>query len=217
MRVLVVEDERDLAEAIARGLRRDGMAVDIANDGAVALEKAEVNAYDVILLDRNLPAVHGDDVCRELRRAGIGSRVLMLTASTAVGDRVEGLDLGADDYLGKPFAFAELQARVRALGRRTGAVTPPVLTRADIELDGARKTVMREGRPIELPARQFAVLEALMRADGAVVSAEQLLEQVWDEGIDPFSNVVRVTIMHLRKRLGEPAVIETVIGAGYRL
>ena len=217
MRVLVVEDERDLAEAIARGLRRDRMAVDVAHDGAVALEKAEVNAYDVILLDRNLPAVHGDDVCRELRRAGIESRVLMLTASTSVGDRVEGLDLDADDYLGKPFEFAELLARVRALGRRTGAATPPVLTRAGIELDGARKTVTREGRPIELPARQFAVLEALMRADGAVVSAEQLLEQVWDEGIDPFSNVVRVTVMHLRKRLGDPPVIETVIRAGYRL
>ncbi len=217
MRVLVVEDERDLAAAIARGLRRDGLAVDVAHDGAVALEKAEVNAYDVILLDRDLPAVHGDDVCRELRRAGIESRVLMLTASTTVGDRVEGLDLGADDYLGKPFEFAELQARVRALGRRSGAATPPVLARAGIELDSARKTVTREGRPIDLTTRQLAVLEALMRAGGAIVSAEQLLEQVWDEGIDPFSNVVRVTMMHLRRRLGDPPVIETVVGAGYRL
>ncbi|MCD0451965.1 response regulator transcription factor [Actinocorallia sp. API 0066] len=217
MRVLVVEDERVMADAIATGLRREAMAVDIAYDGAGALERAMVNEYDVVILDRDLPKVHGDEVCRTLVARRYGARILMLTAAGELEDKVAGLNLGADDYLAKPFAFKELIARVRALGRRVAAPLPPVLARAGIELDPNRFTVTREGRPVELTRKEFAVLEVLMAAEGVVVSSEQLLEKAWDEHIDPFTNVVRVTMMTLRKKLGDPPVIETVPGVGYRL
>ncbi|WP_019631271.1 response regulator transcription factor [Actinomadura atramentaria] len=217
MRVLVVEDERVLADAIATGLRRDALAVDVAYDGAAALERATVNAYDVIVLDRDLPKVHGDEVCRRLVGERSPARIIMLTAAGELDDRVEGLTIGADDYLAKPFAFKELIARVRALGRRAAAPRPPVLERAGVRLDPARREVARDGRPVELTRKEFAVLEVLLGADGAVVSSEHLLEKAWDEHIDPFTNVVRVTMMTLRKKLGEPAVIETVPGVGYRL
>ena len=217
MRVLVVEDERDLAAAVGRGLRRDGIAVDEANDGDSAVEKALVNDYDVIILDRNLPRLHGDDVCRELRAAGVQARVIMLTAASQIEDRVAGLNLGADDYLAKPFAFEELRARVHALARRTSVARPPVLEGAGVRLDPATREVTRDGRRVDVSPKEFAVLEELLRAGGAVVSAEQLLERAWDEHTDPFSNVVRVTVMTLRRRLGDPPVIETVVGAGYRI
>ncbi len=217
MRVLIVEDERDLAAAIARGLRREGYAVDVSHDGGDALERAAVNSYDVVLLDRDLPVVHGDEVCRELTASGSGARVLMLTAAASLEERVDGLDLGADDYLAKPFEFDELKARIRALGRRSAPARPPVLDRAGIALDPARHTVERDARPVDLSPKEFAVLEVLLAAEGAVVSAEELLERAWDDSIDPFTNVVRVTVMTLRKRLGEPAVIETVVGSGYRI
>ncbi|ACY97269.1 MULTISPECIES: response regulator transcription factor [Thermomonospora] len=217
MRVLVVEDERVLADAIATGLRRQAHAVDVAYDGAGALERTSVNEYDVVVLDRDLPKVHGDDVCRDLAGRRYPARILMLTAAGDLEDRVAGLNLGADDYLAKPFAFAELVARVQALGRRAAPPLPPVLERAGITLDPARREVHRDGRPIELTRKEFAVLEVLMRAEGAVVSSERLLEKAWDEHIDPFTNVVRVTMMTLRKKLGEPQVIETVPGVGYRL
>ena len=217
MRVLVVEDERVLADAIATGLRREAMAVDVAYDGAEALEKLAYIDYDVIVLDRDLPKVHGDEVAKKLANERCPSRILMLTAAGDVDDRVEGLQLGADDYLPKPFAFAELVARVRALARRSAPPLPPVLERAGIRLDPAKRTVTRDGRPISLTRKEFAVLEELMRADGAVVSQEDLLDKAWDEHIDPFTNVVRVTMMTLRKKLGEPQVIETVPGVGYRL
>ncbi|MFF5260985.1 response regulator transcription factor [Actinomadura viridis] len=217
MRVLVVEDERVLADAIATGLRRQALAVDVAYDGAGALERAGVNDYDVIVLDRDLPRVHGDDVCKQLVTQRYPARIIMLTAAGELDDKVEGLSIGADDYLAKPFAFAELIARVRALGRRAAAPLPPVLERAGITLDPARREVARDGRAIELTRKEFAVLEVLLSADGAVVSSEQLLEKAWDEHIDPFTNVVRVTMMTLRKKLGEPPVIETVPGVGYRL
>jgi DNA-binding response OmpR family regulator len=217
VRVLVVEDERVLADTIATGLRREAMAVDVAYDGASALERTSVNDYDVVVLDRDLPRVHGDEVCRSLVADGATARVLMLTAAGELDDKVEGLSIGADDYLAKPFAFAELIARIRALGRRSAPALPPVLERAGVRLDPARRSVTREGRPVDLTPKEFAVLEVLMRAQGTVVSAEQLLEKAWDENIDPFTNVVRVTMMTLRKKLGEPQVIETVPGAGYRL
>ena len=217
MRVLVVEDEELLADAVARGLRREGMAVDVAGDGQAALGKLDVNAYDVVVLDRDLPVVHGDDVCRAIVVRAQPPRVLMLTAAGATDELVDGLAIGADDYMGKPFAFPELVARVRALARRTGAARPPMLRRGDLVLDPAARTVTRGGHPVILARKEFAVLEALMEADGAVVSAEQILDRVWDENTDPFTNVVRVTVMNLRKKLGEPAVIETVIGSGYRL
>ncbi|WP_106402025.1 response regulator transcription factor [Actinocorallia populi] len=217
MRVLVVEDERVMADAIATGLRREAMAVDIAYDGAGALERASVNDYDVVVLDRDLPKVHGDEVCRVLVAERYGARILMLTAAGELDDRVAGLNLGADDYLAKPFAFKELIARVRALGRRAATPLPPVLSRAGIELDPNRFTVTRDGRPVELTRKEFAVLQVLMAAEGVVVSSEQLLEKAWDEHIDPFTNVVRVTMMTLRKKLGDPPVIETVPGVGYRL
>ncbi|KAB8167905.1 MULTISPECIES: response regulator transcription factor [Streptomyces] len=217
MRVLVVEDERLLADAVATGLRRQAMAVDVVYDGEAALERVDINEYDVVVLDRDLPLVHGDDVCRHIVAAGLPTRVLMLTASGDVSDRVEGLEIGADDYLPKPFAFTELIARVRALGRRATAPLPPVLERAGITLDPNRREVFRAGRPIQLAPKEFAVLEVLMRGDGAVVSAEQLLEKAWDENTDPFTNVVRVTVMTLRRKLGEPPVITTVPGAGYRI
>jgi DNA-binding response OmpR family regulator len=217
VRVLVVEDERVLADAIATGLRREALAVDVAYDGAGALERTGVNDYDVIVLDRDLPKVHGDEVCRQLVAERHAARILMLTAAGELGDRVEGLSIGADDYLAKPFAFAELVARVRALGRRAATPLPPVLERAGLTLDPARREVHRDGRPVELTRKEFAVLEVLLRAEGAVVSSEQLLEKAWDEHIDPFTNVVRVTMMTLRKKLGDPPVIETVAGVGYRL
>lgn len=217
MRVLVAEDERRLADAIARGLRREGMAVDLAPDGSDALVKARVIRYDVIVLDRDLPSVHGDDVCRAVRDERPETGILMLTAAGTLEDVVQGLSLGADDYLPKPFRFAELLARIHALARRAAPSRPPVLSHRDLELDPARRTVMRGGGPIELARKEFAVLETLMSAGGATVSAEELLERVWDEHIDPFTNVVRMTIMTLRRKLGDPPVIETVIGVGYRL
>ena len=217
MRVLVVEDERDLAAAIARGLRHDGFAVDLAYDGASALDKALVHGYEVVVLDRDLPVVHGDEVCRELIAWGVAAGVIMLTAAGRIEDRIEGLDLGADDYLAKPFDFGELKARIRALHRRRQPARAPVLERHDIVLDPARRTAERAGRPLDLTRKEFAVLEVLLRADGSVVSAEELLERVWDEEINPFTNVVRVTIMKLRKGLGSPPAIETVRGEGYRI
>ncbi|MCW2899609.1 MAG: two component transcriptional regulator, winged helix family [Streptosporangiaceae bacterium] len=217
MRVLVVEDERVLADAIATGLRREALAVDVAYDGGGALERTSVNDYDVIVLDRDLPRVHGDEVCRRLVAERYPARILMLTAAGELTDKVEGLSIGADDYLPKPFAFAELTARVRALGRRAAPPLPPVLERSGVTLDPARREVTRQERPVELTRKEFAVLEVLLSAEGAVVSSEQLLEKAWDEHIDPFTNVVRVTMMTLRKKLGEPQVIETVSGVGYRL
>ncbi len=206
-----------MAEAVARGLRREGMAVDVAFNGDEGHEKASVTRYDVVVLDRDLPGMSGDDLCREIVTSGELTRVLMLTASGSVSDRVEGLSLGADDYLAKPFAFPELVARVRALGRRATPATPPVLVAADVELDPAKRTVHRSGRPVELTRKEFGVLEVLLSAKGAVVSSEELLERVWDENADPFTTTVRVTVMTLRKKLGEPGIIETVVGAGYRV
>ncbi|RKN37886.1 response regulator transcription factor [Streptomyces hoynatensis] len=217
MRVLVVEDEQLLADAVATGLRREAMAVDVVYDGAAATERVDLNDYDVVVLDRDLPLVHGDDVCRYIVRLGKETRVLMLTASGDVSDRVEGLEIGADDYLPKPFAFRELIARVRALGRRATAPLPPVLERSGIRLDPNRREVFRGERQVHLAPKEFAVLEVLMRSAGVVVSAEQLLEKAWDENTDPFTNVVRVTVMTLRRKLGEPPVITTVPGAGYRI
>ena len=217
MRILVAEDHPRIASAVARGLRREGMAVDVAEDGAAALYKARINPYDVVVLDRDLPELHGDDVCRTLRREEPGSRLLMLTAASGVDDLVAGLSLGADDYMPKPFAFAELVARVRALARRTGAARPPTLRGSDVELDPARHTVTRAGRPIELTPKEFAVLEALLSADGAVVSNDELVERVWDENADPFTNSVRMTVLRLRRKLGDPPLVETVKGAGYRV
>jgi DNA-binding response OmpR family regulator len=217
MRVLVAEDERPLADAVAVGLRGQLMAVDVAYDGDAALQRLEVNDYDVVVLDRDLPVVHGDQVCRTLVECGTAARILMLTAAGELADRVEGLGLGADDYLPKPFAFAELVARVRALGRRARFPAPPVLERAGVRLDPARRRVSRDGWPLSLRAKEFLVLEELLRADGAVVSAERLLERAWDENIDPFTHVVRVTVMTLRRKLGEPPLIETLPGAGYRI
>ncbi len=217
MRLLIVEDERDLADALSRGLRRDGWAVDVAFDGGTALEKAEVSDYDVVLLDRNLPVLHGDEVCRRLHESGSHARILMLTAAGAVEDRVEGLDLGADDYLPKPFDFDELRARLRALVRRGAETRAPVLERAGIRLDPALRTVTRDGTEVGLTPKEFAVLEILLRADGRVVSTEELLERAWDEHTDPFTNAVRVVVMTLRRRLGNPPVVETVVGSGYRI
>jgi DNA-binding response OmpR family regulator len=217
VRVLVVEDEVVLAKAVARGLRRQGLAVDLAFDGADALDKAAVNHYDVMVLDRDLPRVHGDQVCRQLASQGASTRILMLTAAGTIEDRVEGLDLGADDYLGKPFAFSELVARVRALGRRSGEPTPPILVRHDLVLDRARHQASRGGHFLRLTRKELGVLEVLLAADGAVISSEELLERVWDEHADPFTNTVRVTVGNLRRKLGPPPLIETVIGAGYRL
>jgi DNA-binding response OmpR family regulator len=217
VRVLVVEDARTLAEAIVDGLRGAAIAADVALDGAVAQERLAVNDYDVVILDRDLPVLHGDDVCRWLVSTGAAVRILMLTAAGDLDDRVCGLDLGADDYLAKPFAFAELLARVRALGRRARPPDPPVLERAGIRLDPARHEATRDGRPLPLRHKEFAVLAELMRAGGALVSAEQLLEKAWDENIDPFTHVVRVTIMTLRRKLGDPPPIETIPGVGYRI
>lgn len=217
MRVLLVEDEERLAETIARGLRREGMAVDVVYDGQSALTKTAVNNYDVVVLDRNLPVVHGDEVCRQLVAKQTTSRILMLTAAGSIQDRVTGLDLGADDYLPKPFALRELVARIRALGRRAAPLVPPVLVAGDLTLDPARHVAQRAGRDLGLTKKEFGVLQALLAAEGRVVSAEELLEKVWDENADPFTNVVRVTIMTLRRKIGDPPLVETVPGIGYKI
>ena len=217
MRVLVVEDERQLADAIAEGLRRKAMAVDVVYDGADALERLAANDYDVVVLDRDLPSLSGDEVCASMLSEGLDARILMLTAAAAVRQRVDGLALGADDYLVKPFAFAELAARIQALGRRARPAAPPVLERAGVSIDTHRHTVTRDGKAVALSRKEYAVLEELLRADGGVVSAEQLLEKAWDERTDSFSGVVRFTIMMVRKKLGDPPLIETVPGAGYRI
>ncbi|MDJ1134335.1 response regulator transcription factor [Streptomyces iconiensis] len=217
MRVLIVEDHRELAETVATGLRRDGMAVDLAFDGERAVEEATVHDYDVIVLDRDLPRLHGDEVCRALARNGARARVLMLTAASTIEDRVDGLGLGADDYLAKPFAFAELIARVRALARRSTPAVPPVLNRGDLTLVPAERQARRAGRRLDLSPKELAVLELLMAARGGVVSAEELLERAWDQSADPFTNTVKVTVSRLRRKLGDPPVIETVPHAGYRI
>jgi DNA-binding response OmpR family regulator len=217
VRILVVEDERQIADAVAEWLRREAFAVDVAYDGDAALERLGVNEYDVVVLDRDLPVVHGDEICQAMVESGNRARVLMLTAASAVRDRVAGLTLGADDYLAKPFAFVELSARVHALLRRARPATPPVLERAGVRLDPARREVRRDGQLVPLGNKEFAVLAELLRAGGAVVSAEELLERAWDEHIDPFTNVVRVTVMKLRRKLGDPPVVHTVPGVGYRI
>jgi DNA-binding response OmpR family regulator len=217
VRVLVVEDHQELAETVAAGLRREGMAVDVAFDGAAALERTLVNRYDVVVLDRDLPVLHGDQVCTSLVAAGYPGRVLMLTAATRIDDRVDGLGLGADDYLPKPFAFAELVARVRALVRRSQPALPPVLIRGDLRLDPGQRVATRAGRRLLLSPREFTVLELLLAAQGRVVSAEELLARGWDEAADPFTNTVKVTVSRLRRKLGDPPLIQTVPQAGYRI
>jgi DNA-binding response OmpR family regulator len=216
LRVLVVEDQKELATTIAVGLRREGMAVDVVFDGEAALGHVASSGYDVILLDRDLPRLHGDDVCRALIAQGVRSRVLMLTAADTTEHRVDGLGLGADDYLSKPFAFAELVARIRALARRSQPALPPVLEQGDVRLDTGQRVASRAGRRLELSPKELAVLELLLAAGGNSVSAEQLLERAWDEYLDSYSNVVKVTISRLRRKLGDPPAIETVPG-GYRI
>ncbi|MGI5237816.1 response regulator transcription factor [Dactylosporangium sp. CA-139066] len=217
MRVLVVEDHRTLNALIASGLRREAMAVDAALDGHAALAQVAATRYDVVVLDRDLPGVHGDEVCRRIVAGGAGPRVLMLTAAGTVRDRVEGLGLGADDYLPKPFDFAELVARVRALGRRSTPALPPVLDNGDLTVDPNRRVAMRAGRRLELSPKEFAVLEYLLAAAGRVVPAEELLERVWDDATDPFTTTVKTTIGRLRAKLGGPAAIHTVREGGYRI
>ena len=217
MRILLAEDEPRVAAAVAKGLRGHGAAVDIAPDGAAALFHARVHPYHVLLLDRDLPEVHGDQVCRTLRQEQPELKILMLTAARTTDELVGGLALGADDYLGKPSRFAELVARVHALHRRSGPARPPVLVHGDLALDPARRSATRGRRDLGLSPKEFGVLEALLRADGAVVGAEQLLETVWDANVDPFTNTVRMTVMKLRRKLGEPAIVHTMPGAGYRL
>jgi DNA-binding response OmpR family regulator len=217
MRVLVVEDFEVLAAAIGTGLRREGMAVDVVLDGDDALEHLAVTRYDVVVLDRDLPGTHGDEVCRRLVAGPSGSRVLMLTAASTVNERVDGLGLGADDYLPKPFDFAELVARVRALARRSVAPLPPVLEAADVSLDPNRRVAFRAGRRLDLSPKEFAVLECLLSSPGRLLSAEDLLERVWDEAADPFTTAVKTTIRRLRAKLGEPPLIHTVREGGYRI
>jgi DNA-binding response OmpR family regulator len=217
MRVLVAEDVEDVAAAIAAGLRREGMAVDVVLDGTAALDHLALAPYDVVVLDRDLPGTHGDEVCRRLTAERPGCRVLMLTAASTVRDRVDGLGLGADDYLPKPFDFAELVARVRALGRRPATFLPPVLERGDIVLDTGRRVAARGGRRLELSPKEFALLEYLLAAAGRVVSAEELLERVWDEAADPFTTAVKQAMRRLRVKLGEPPVIRTVREGGYQI
>jgi DNA-binding response OmpR family regulator len=217
MRVLVVEDSRSLADVVAEGLRDEGMAVDVAYDGLDAASKLGVNTYDVVVLDRDLPGLHGDTVCRMIIEHDAPAMVLMLTASGSPAERVSGLKLGADDYLAKPFHFPELVFRVRALARRQPTARPRIYHVAGIELDPLRHTTTREGRPLDLSAKEFAVLEALMRSHPAILSAEDLLEQVWDENTDPFTNTVSVTISRLRKKLGDPPTIETIPKIGYQI
>jgi len=217
MRVLVVEDEELLAGYIAEGLRDRAMSVDVAHDGSTALDKLITDCYDVVVLDRDLPGTHGDEVCRRMLESGGRARVLMLTAMAEVDERVHGLRLGADDYLGKPFNFDELVARLDALGRRSQPAVPPVLRHEDIALDSAHRRVTRSGRSVALSNKEFGVLSTLMAANGAIVSAEELLRTVWDENADPFTNAVRVTMSRLRSKLGEPSVIDTLPGVGYRM
>jgi DNA-binding response OmpR family regulator len=217
MRVLVVEDHVRLAQSVARVLRREGMAVDLAFDGAAALDRTVEVDYDVVVLDRDLPGVPGDEVCRRLMREPLRTRVLMLTAAGTVADRVEGLSLGADDYLPKPFAYPELVARIRALARRAQPAVPPVLVRGDLALDPAQRVATRAGRRLALNPKELGVLECLLAAQGRVVSAEELLERVWDEAADPFTTTVKATMNRLRSKIGEPPVIETVARAGYRI
>jgi DNA-binding response OmpR family regulator len=217
MRVLLVEDHVELADTIAAVLRREGMAVDMAFDGRDALERAAVSSYDVIVLDRDLPGVHGDDVCRKLVSEASASRVLMLTAAGSLDERVDGLGIGADDYLPKPFAFVELVARIRALARRAGPPVPPTLVNGDLRVDSSQRTAVRAGKRLELSRKELAVLEYLLAAQGRPVTAEELLERVWDEAADPFTTTVKVTIRRLRTKLGDPPVIETVAQGGYRI
>jgi two-component system response regulator VanR len=217
MRVLIVEDDTFIAEALLDGLSREAMAADLATDGAAALARLACNAYDVVVLDRDLPVVHGDEVCREITERYNGVRVLMLTAASALDDRVDGLRLGADDYLPKPFDFPELVARLRALHRRAGTRPPPVLRCADIRLDPFRLEAYRGDRFLRLTRKEFAVLHLLMAADGGVVSVETLLEKAWDEHTDPFTNAVRITVSTLRRKLGRPPLLHTLTGAGYYL
>jgi DNA-binding response OmpR family regulator len=217
MRVLIVEDHRELAATIAVGLRREGMAVDLAFDGEDALLHAARDSYDVILLDRDLPKVHGDDVCRALAARRSRSRVLMLTAADTIEDRVDGLALGADDYLPKPFAFAELVARIRALSRRSPVASLPVLTRGDLRVDTVQRIASRGGRRLSLSPKELAVLELLLAAEGAPVSSRQLVARGWDEYVDPDGSVVKVTVSRLRRKLGDPPLIETVPHTGYRI
>jgi len=217
MRVLVVEDHAKLAMTLATGLRRAGMAVDVAFDGQDALDHLAVTDYEVVVLDRDIPGRHGDEVCRALVASGSPSRILMLTAAGSVENRVEGLGIGADDYLPKPCDFGELVARIRALARRPAAALPPTLTLDDLALDPARRVATRAGRPLSLNPKEFAILEVLLGAPGVVVSAEELLARVWDETADPFSQAVRTTISRLRAKLGDPPIIETVAKAGYRI
>jgi DNA-binding response OmpR family regulator len=217
MRVLVVEDFEILARTIGTGLRREGMAVDVVGDGDAALSQLATTRYDVVVLDRDLPGVPGDEVCRQIVAGGAQSRVLMLTAAATVRQRVEGLGLGADDYLPKPFDFSELVARVRALGRRPTTALPPVLASGDLSLDSPRRVALRGGRRLDLSPKEFALLECLLAADGRVVPAEELLEKVWDEQADPFTTAVKTTIRRLRAKLGDPPVIHTVREGGYRI
>lgn len=217
MRVLIAEDFEVLARSIATGLRREGMAVDVALDGTDALSRLAVARYEVLVLDRDLPGVHGDDVCRRVVAEGSQTRVLMLTAASTLRDRVNGLDLGADDYLAKPFDFPELVARVRALGRRSTPATPPTLEQGDLTLDRARRVAFRSGRRLELSPKEFSVLECLMSDAGRVISSEELLERVWDDATDPFTTAVKTTVRRLRGKLGEPPLIHTVREAGYRI
>jgi DNA-binding response OmpR family regulator len=217
VRVLVVEDETFLAEALQAGLRREGMAVDIAHDGLTALENVAVNDYDVVVLDRDLPGVHGDDVCRQVVASRPDCRILMLTAAGRLADKVDGLRLGSDDYLVKPFDFPELVARLHALRRRAAPVHPPVFTYADLRVDPARRDAYRGDRFLRLTRKEFAVLELLLRADGAVLSAEYLLEKGWDAHADPFTNAVRITVSTLRRKLGDPPILHTATGVGYYL
>ncbi|PSK90245.1 DNA-binding response OmpR family regulator [Murinocardiopsis flavida] len=218
MRVLIVEDEPSLAATVAEGLRGEGMAVDVAADGDAGLEMATVHGYDVIVLDRDLPVIHGDEICaRVADDPSIDARVLMLTAMGQVSDRVDGLSRGADDYLAKPFAYAELVARVRALGRRTRPAAPPVLHRAGVSLDGRLRTASRDGRALALSPKEFGVLEELLKADGAPVTTAHLIEKVWDAHLDPFSGVLKVVVHGLRRKIGDPPLISTVPGHGYRI
>jgi DNA-binding response OmpR family regulator len=217
MRVLVVEDHAALADSVARVLRREGMAVDVVYDGSDALERSAVVDYDVVVLDRDLPGVHGDEVCRSMVAQAATARVLMLTASSTIADRVDGFGLGADDYLPKPFAYAELVARIRALGRRSQPAVPPVLVHGDLRLDPALRIVTRAGVRLALSPKEFAVLEYLLAGRNRLVSAEELLERVWDEAIDPFTTTVKATINRLRTKLGDPPLIETVARGGYRI
>lgn len=217
MRVLIIEDHAELAETVAIGLRRARMAVDVAFDGPGGLARALDNDYDVVVLDRDLPGIHGDKICKELVAAGCRSRVLMLTAASTNEDLVDGLELGADDYLPKPFDFPVLVARIGALARRVHPVVPPVLRHGELVVDTARRHAHRTGRPLELTPKEFGVLEVLLAATGRTVSAEELLERVWDEFADPFTNAVKITISRLRAKLGEPPVIQTVAKSGYRI